>query len=167
MFGRRMLCAGLLLSLPSLTGCLFVRHRVKEVREDEIRQPVQYESELAQEMFTDRAEDEAARTRTGSTSAVAIPFVLWWSKTTVKSSSAYFNDQIAACDRNKDGLITEFEAHKFNPDFGTPRVENIAEVPVEDDKGVRQASASSKRTTTSSKRTGSKPKDSSRFVDRK
>ena len=56
MFGRRMLCAGLLLSLPSLTGCLFVRHRVKEVREDEIRQPVQYESELAQEMFTDRGQ---------------------------------------------------------------------------------------------------------------
>ena len=41
---------------------------------------------------------------------VAVPFLLWWSSTDVVSDNGIYNDQLAICDTNGDGVITLDEA---------------------------------------------------------
>lgn len=98
-----------------LSGCLITHHSTKVVREDEPRQPVQFEDSVAQQAFCARAFDAEAREKASKTNFVAVPFLLWWSKTNVLSEAAYYNDQVAACDANRDGVISVQEALAYNP----------------------------------------------------
>jgi len=97
------------------SGCLITHHSTQVVREDEAARPVQFESSLAQQAFSARAFDSEAREKANKTSLFAIPFLLWRSKTKVLSDGAYYNDQVAACDADRDGTITVQEALAYNP----------------------------------------------------
>jgi hypothetical protein len=97
------------------SGCLITHHSTNVVRQDEPRRPVQFESSAAQQAFSARAFDEEAREKAAKTSFFAVPFLLWWSKTNVLSEGAYFNDQVAACDADGDGVISVQEALAYNP----------------------------------------------------
>jgi len=112
------------LLLASSSGCLLNRTNRKVVRQDEARQGVQFESNLAQSAFTQAATDESKREAEGDSSGIYIPFLLAWGDETVLSPAAYYNDQIMLCDANGDGLITEAEAWAYNPDYMTSRQES-------------------------------------------
>jgi hypothetical protein len=101
-------------------GCLLTHHSVNVLRQDEPRRTVQFESDLARQAFGARAYDDKAREAQSKAKFVAIPFLLWYSRTDVKSENAYYNDQVAACDANADGLITLDEALAFNPAYTAP-----------------------------------------------
>ena len=109
---------GILLPLVLLcfcSGCLFTHHSTNVVRQDEPPREVQFESLSAQQAFNAKAFDEEARQKAAKTDFVAIPFLLWWSKMDVLSDGAYYNDQVAVCDIDGDGLITVGEALAYNP----------------------------------------------------
>ena len=97
------------------SGCLITRHSTNVIRQDESRRQVQFESLAAQQAFSARAFDGEAREKAAKTNFFAIPFLLWWSKTNVLSEGAYYNDQVAACDADADGVISVQEALAYNP----------------------------------------------------
>ena len=97
------------------SGCLFTHHSTNLVRQDEPPREVQFESLAAQQAFNAKAFDEEARQKAAKTDFVAIPFLLWWSKMHVLSEGAYYNDQVAVCDTDGDGLISVGEALAYNP----------------------------------------------------
>lgn len=108
---RIALCA-LVVCLP-LAGCLITHHQHKIVREDEPMRDVAFASDDARVEFDQVARDDDARLKEGGGSIVAIPFLLWWSTTTVKSPAAWYNDHISACDTDHDGQISEVEARAY------------------------------------------------------
>ncbi len=109
--------------LASCPGCLITRHSTNVIRQDEPRREVAFESPTAQQAFSAKAFDSEAREGAARSKVVAIPFLLWWSKMDVLSEGAYYNDQVAACDTDGNGMVSVQEALAYNPmsavDFST------------------------------------------------
>lgn len=103
-------CAVLGVTIP---GCLFVRHSTNVVRQDEQRRPVQFESESAKNIFQAGVVKMSDHKEGSNPHVVAIPFLCWYSRVDVPSDNAVYNDQVAACDSNGDGLIATSEAQLF------------------------------------------------------
>ena len=103
----------LLLAGVPLLGCMSLTHyeRTEVIRGGEPRQAVAFESPQVAERFTSvvrqRWHDEASRVKTES---AGILFLCCYSKSTALAESAFYNDQVRACDLNCDGVITEAEA---------------------------------------------------------
>lgn len=79
------------------------------VRESEMRRAVRFESEQARQVFLARVDAEMSRktetkSRFGQNSSAE-----------VLSDSAIYNDQVAACDANRDDFITLEELKTHNP----------------------------------------------------
>jgi hypothetical protein len=103
--------AGVLISMP---GCLVTHHSQNIIREKEARRSVHFESEEAQQMFnTQVAETKAKSEEKAKSRSLTIPFLLSWSTTDVLSDAALYNDQLAACDANADGIITMHEVMAY------------------------------------------------------
>lgn len=105
--------------LLSSSGCLFVRHATRVVRQDEKPRSVQFESESARNLFEAGLADVKAHPDTGANpQIVAVPLLFWYSSTDQLSDAAIYNDQVLACDRNGDSFITLQEATAFREQAG-------------------------------------------------
>ncbi len=99
--------------LSACSGCLFVRHSTRVIRENEPQRPVRFESEQAQNLFEGPVAELKSQ-KTGSNPQVFfIPFLCWYSREDVLSDAAVYNDQIAACDTNGDQVISLEEAAAY------------------------------------------------------
>lgn len=79
---------------------------------------MQFESPFAQRTFNQLAFNEKRRDATASVRMVAIPFLTMHVHSATPSENAFYNDQIAACDTDGDGLITDSEAISFHERVG-------------------------------------------------
>ena len=97
-------------ALSSLPGCLTLFSKTEVVRGEESRRPIRFESQQAAEQF-----NEAVRWKSkqlGGTH-LGVPFVTLYSRDRQLSDSAHFNDCVARCDTDQDGVITLAEAKIF------------------------------------------------------
>lgn len=118
---RHRCAAGLcLLALMSLqTGCLVTHVNRSIVREREPRRELNFESPFAARTFNQLAFNEKRRNASASTRMVAIPFLTMHVHSATPSENAFYNDQIAACDTDGDGFITDSEAMSFHERVGS------------------------------------------------
>ena len=96
-----------------LSGCLFVRHATRVVRDKEKQQPVQFESQRAQEFFVAGVHELQCHKQNLNVEVSAVPFLWWYSHSDELSDNAIYNDQISACDTNGDGVISMQEASTY------------------------------------------------------
>lgn len=117
---RHRCAAGLcLLALLSFqTGCLVTHVNRSIVREREPRRELEFESPFAQRTFNQLAFNEKRRNGSASTRMVAIPFLTMHVHSATPSENAFYNDQIAACDTDGDGFITDSEAMSYHDRVG-------------------------------------------------
>jgi hypothetical protein len=107
----RFLAAALaVVALALLPGCLTLFSKTEVVRGEEPRRPVGFENPQAAETFTHALKDKTSSL--GGTH-FGIPFVTFYAKDRQLSDSAHFNDCVARCDTNQDGVITHAEAKIF------------------------------------------------------
>ena len=130
----------LLVLLCTSPGCLLTHHTTHVVREKEPRHEVRFESEEAEATFNARATAKDAPEKKGRFKLFAVPFLLWYSREDVLSENAWYNDQIVACDADRDGLITLREARAYNPKY----VEEAAKLAESKPAAASTASAESK-----------------------
>jgi hypothetical protein len=105
-------CTAALLAFSS--GCLITRHTTNVVRKDEKPRAVTFESPQAKNMFDAKVvEVRSNLAGMSNPKVVAVPFLLWWSSTEVVSDSGIYNDQVAICDVNGDGVVTLDEANFY------------------------------------------------------
>ncbi|MBN9122606.1 MAG: hypothetical protein J0I06_26235 [Planctomycetes bacterium] len=97
-------------SLALLPGCLTLFSKTEVVRGEEPRRPIRFENTQAAEAFNKALKDKSASL--GGTH-MGIPFVTFYSKDRHLSDSAHFNDCVARCDSDQDGVITLAEARIF------------------------------------------------------
>jgi hypothetical protein len=97
------------------SGCLFTRHTTNVVRKNEKPRPVGFESAQAKNIFDGKVAEVKAfsRTEMSNPRVVAVPFLLWYSSTDVVSDNGIYNDQVAICDTNGDGIISLAEATTY------------------------------------------------------
>jgi hypothetical protein len=97
-------------SLSLLPGCLTLFSKTEVVRGDEPRRPIMFECVQAAEVF-----HNAVKEKSGSLGGtdISIPFITLYSKERQLSDSALFNECVARCDTNQDGIITLTEAQIF------------------------------------------------------
>src|SRR5262245_6393844 len=111
MVRARVLVAALAVaSLSLLPGCLTLFTKTEVVRGEEARRPIRFESGAAAEEF-----NKATKARSASLGGtyLGVPFVTLYSKNRQLSDSAHFNDCVARCDTDQDGIITLVEAQIF------------------------------------------------------
>jgi hypothetical protein len=105
-------CLTTLLTFSS--GCLITRHTTNVVRKNEKPRAVAFESPQAKNIFDSKlVEVKSNLSSMSNPKVVAVPFVLWWSSTEVVSDNGIYNDQLAICDINGDGVISLDEANIF------------------------------------------------------
>jgi len=93
------------------SGCLITHHSTNIVRKNEKPRAVVFESPQAKNIFDGKVvEVRANQNSLNNPHVVAVPFLLWWSSTDVVSDTGIYNDQVAICDTNGDGVITLDEA---------------------------------------------------------
>ncbi len=109
---RRLLPSLLILSLAG-SGCLLSHSHKRVVRQDEIRERVEFESDEAAATFHAVATDDDARSALRGEASFGIPFVVGISHQSVLSPNAYYNDQVAMCDMNGDGFLSDEEIAIF------------------------------------------------------
>jgi hypothetical protein len=94
-----------------LCGC--ITHK-QVVYKDVERTRVEFESDAAARLFYETlSKNSAARNHSESTTTVAIPLVFEHERKVVPGPNVEFNEAVAECDSNKDGIITEQEARIF------------------------------------------------------
>jgi hypothetical protein len=105
------LCAAL-----SCCGCLCVYNYTCEesVRAEEPKRAVQFESETAARLFCTTVNLRMKSSRDEPSEEIYIPFLTSITRTRRLSEAAYYNDQVAVCDTNGDGLITDVEAVAYH-----------------------------------------------------
>lgn len=104
----------LLLLIPLLSGCVTFYHKSETVRKDEGRKAVEFENENAATVFHNAVRHSGKNSDKTDNTRVGVPFVTFYSKTSVISENAWYNDQITLCDTNGDGTITESEARVYS-----------------------------------------------------
>ena len=100
--------------LGSSSGCLFVHHSTRVVRDKEQPRAVQFESEGARTMFEAGLADVKSHANGMENPQItAVPFLFWYSRSDKLSDTAMSNDQILACDTNGDGIISNREGGRL------------------------------------------------------
>jgi len=99
--------------LCTSSGCLFVRHSTRTVRANERQRLVQFESEETRNIFEGQVGEAKVVKASANPQIVAVPFLLWYSRTDNLSDAAAYNDQVRACDTNGDSFITLHEARAY------------------------------------------------------
>lgn len=100
-----------LAGLVLLPGCLTLYSKTEVIRGDEARRPVRFESPQAADAFQEAVKKQNASV--GGTH-VGVPFITLIAKDKQLSESAVWNDAVAKCDTDQDGLITYIEAAIFS-----------------------------------------------------
>ena len=97
-----------LIGLPS--GCITLFSKTDVVRSEEARRAVSFESPAVAETF-----HEAMKKQTGTVGGayVGVPFVTLYSRQKTLSETAIFNDAVARCDGDQNGVITQAEAEIY------------------------------------------------------
>jgi hypothetical protein len=131
-FGVRLVGAARFVLAASLvgssSGCLVVHTRERVVREDEQRRSVRFSSPRAQRDFQTAALDPKTRRSNESSNLFGIPFLMFYYHCTKLSENAYYNDQLADCDSDGDGLITDDEVLAFQ-DFKSRTPNDVSSSP--------------------------------------
>lgn len=131
------------------SGCLFKYHSTKVVGQNEARREVQFESVGARQAFSAKAFNDKSREAGAKSDVLTIPLLLWRSRMDVLSENAFYNAQVAACDRDGDGLITLSEAVAYRP---PATYEELVAVST-----VRASARRTNPTTSATAETGAKP----------
>lgn len=97
-------------ALVALPGCLTLFSKTEVVRGEESRRPVRFESQQAAEEFNGAVKWKSKHL---GGARLGVPFVTFYSRDRQLSESAHFNDCVARCDTDQDGLITLVEAKVF------------------------------------------------------
>jgi hypothetical protein len=99
-----------LLSIIPLAGCI---HSYEKVKNDSERTKVSFESEKAGKQFYEVLSNvPSGKQSTESKTGVHL-ILINMEKETVTGPNKLFNEAVAYCDTNKDGIITETEAGIF------------------------------------------------------
>jgi hypothetical protein len=107
------LCYGLALGVLAACGSGCITHK-SVVYQDVERVRVTFESDAAARLFYETlSQNPGGRRYSESTTTVSIPIIFENEQKTVPGPNVKFNDAVAACDTNKDGVITETEARIF------------------------------------------------------
>jgi hypothetical protein len=94
-----------------LCGC--ITHQ-QVVYQDVERTRVEFESDAAARLFYETlSKSSATKNHSESTTTVTIPIVFQHERKVVPGRNYEFNQAVADCDSNKDGIITEQEARIF------------------------------------------------------
>ena len=102
------------LLLPAGSGCALVFERNEQLRAQEPRNCVRFESETAASLFQTAYAERLKHRDPTKAASFGIIFVTWMSWTTTLAEAAFYNDEVAACDLNHDGLISEAEATVYH-----------------------------------------------------
>lgn len=108
---RLMAAAGASAVLVFVPGCITLFSKTEVVRDGEPPRPVRYESAEAAEVFHRAMKAKHDSCKGGA--YVGVPFVTLYSRDRVLSATARFNDAVARCDTDQDGVITLVEAQIF------------------------------------------------------
>jgi len=118
-----MRCPAVLLALCaalSCCGCLCVYNYTSEesLRASEPKRAVQFQSETAARLFCTTVNLRMKCAREEPTEEIYIPLLTSITRTQKLSDAAFYNDQVAVCDTNGDGLITDAEAVAYHSVYG-------------------------------------------------
>lgn len=95
----------------ALTGC--ITHK-SVVYQDVERVKISFESDAAARLFYESlSKNSGTLPHSESTTTLSIPIVFENEQKTVTGPNTKFNEAVAECDLNKDGIITEQEARVF------------------------------------------------------
>jgi hypothetical protein len=108
---RLMAATGAVAVLVLVPGCITLFSKTEVVRDGESPRPVRFESPEAAEAFHRAMKAKHDASRGGA--YVGVPFVTLYSRDRVLSPTARFNDAVARCDTDQDGLITLVEAQIY------------------------------------------------------
>jgi hypothetical protein len=104
--------------LPACGGCLFVYSREDTVRLNEPKRAVQFQSETAARLFAAASDQRLRGSHEVRTESLTIPFLASISRNSKLSEASLYNDEVAACDADGDGVITDAEASAYHRAFG-------------------------------------------------
>jgi hypothetical protein len=99
--------------LCSCSGCLYVNHSTRVIRDKEPVLPVQFESPQAQRIYSAGVHDLQSHKQPYNFQVSAMPLLWWRSTANELSDNAIYNDQISVCDTNGDNFITMEEAMAY------------------------------------------------------
>ena len=103
-----------LAAAPLSAGCLCIAEKERVVRANEPRVIVDFESEEGLIAFQSSViSRDTLRSRRQGSSDVLIPFLLNVETSSVLSDTAYYNDQVAMADVNRDGVLSDAEVSGF------------------------------------------------------
>lgn len=105
---RRVAAVAAALVVP--TGCLTLYSKTEVVRAEEPRRPVRFETPEAAASFQTSLNKQTGKV--GST-YLGVPFVTLYSASKELSESARWNEAVACCDADQDGVITAPETAAF------------------------------------------------------
>jgi hypothetical protein len=108
---RLLTAAGAAALLVFAPGCITLFSKTEVVRDGESPRPVKFESPEAAEVFHRAMKAKHDPCKGGA--YVGVPFVTLYSRDRVLSQSARFNDAVARCDTDQDGVITLVEAQIY------------------------------------------------------
>jgi len=108
---RFLAAAALLIVSPALPGCLTLCNKTEVVRSEEARREVTFESPAVAEKFIKVAKLDKAK-QVGGTYA-SVLYLTLYSREEFLAENAKFNDAVAKCDNNHDGVITAKEVEEF------------------------------------------------------
>lgn len=97
-------------ALTLLPGCITLFSKTEVVRSGEPRRPVKFECQEAADKFYTAMK---ATNREVGGAYVGVPFVTLYNKDTKLSEVAVWNDAVARCDTDQDGVVTLVEATVF------------------------------------------------------
>jgi hypothetical protein len=98
------------LLLQNGAGCVVLYERNEQLRAQEPRQCIRFESETAANLFQTACAYRLQHQNPTRSGSFGIIFVTCMSWTTTVAEAAFYNDEAASCDLNHDGLISEAEA---------------------------------------------------------
>jgi hypothetical protein len=115
-FVRRLGWILLLICCPAGAGCCLETKCMVSSRPDVPRRRVTYESEAAERLFACTLDKLRQRALDEETSRLVVGLVCFGvdAKKCSFSEDAFFNDEVARCDMNRDGIISNAEAAAHN-----------------------------------------------------
>lgn len=107
---RLVVAAFALVALALLPGCITLFSKTEVVRGDEQPRAIQFENAQAADAFNEARKERSANI---GGAHLGVPFLTLYERDRRLSENAHFNDCVARCDTNQDGVITYTEATIF------------------------------------------------------
>jgi hypothetical protein len=100
--------------------CAYTYTCEESLRAGEPKRAVKFQSETAARLFCTTVDRRMRTAREEPTEEIYIPLVTSITRTRKLSEAAFYNDQVAVCDTDGDGLITDAEAVAYHRACGAP-----------------------------------------------